>query len=52
MVLALIFQNIKLKFNKKISDKYVFVGRLIADKGIRELVEAFKIFNKNNKNQD
>ena len=38
----------KLKFNKKISDKYVFVGRLIADKGIRELVEAFKIFNKNN----
>lgn len=38
----------KLKFNKEISDKYVFVGRLIADKGIRELVEAFKIFNKNN----
>lgn len=37
----------KLKFKKDISNKYLFVGRLIADKGIKELVEAFKIFNKN-----
>ncbi len=41
----------KLKFTKKISDRYVFVGRLIADKGIHELVKAFKVFNQTkNKN--
>ena len=29
-------------FNSNISNKYLFVGRLIADKGINELVVAFK----------
>lgn len=33
-------------FNSNISNKYLFVGRLIADKGINELVVAFKKFNK------
>ncbi len=36
----------KLKIIKKNHDKYLFVGRLIADKGIYELIEAFKHFNK------
>ena len=33
-------------FISNISNKYLFVGRLIADKGINELVVAFKKFNK------
>lgn len=36
-----------LKYTEKISNKYLFVGRLIADKGIYELVNAFRILNKN-----
>ena len=34
------------KYSKNISDKYLYLGRLIADKGINELISAFKIFNK------
>ena len=35
----------KNQFKKNICNNYIFVGRLIADKGINELVKAFKVFN-------
>ncbi len=35
-----------IKYSKNISDNYLFVGRLISDKGIYELISAFRIFNK------
>jgi galacturonosyltransferase len=39
-----------LNFSKKITNNYLFIGRLIADKGIYELISAFKIFNDYKKN--
>ena len=35
-----------LKYRKNICDNYLFVGRLISDKGIYELISAFKTFSK------
>ena len=35
-----------IKYTKNICDNYLFVGRLISDKGIYELINAFIIFNK------
>ncbi len=39
-----------LNYSKNISNNYLYVGRLIADKGIWELIDAFKIFNNFKKN--
>ena len=38
-----------IKYNKNICNNYLFVGRLISDKGIYELINAFKIFNHKSK---
>ena len=35
-----------IKYTRNICDNYLFVGRLISDKGIYELINAFEFFNK------
>ena len=40
-----------IKLTRNICDNYLFVGRLISDKGIYELINAFEFFNKNSKKQ-
>ena len=38
-----------INYTRNICDNYLFVGRLISDKGIYELISAFENFNKKNK---
>lgn len=35
----------KVEINLKTSEKFLFLGRLIKDKGVYELIEAFKLYN-------
>ena len=43
--------NYKYNSNKFYSNKFLYVGRLLKDKGIIELMEAIKIVSLNNKNK-
>lgn len=44
-------QSLRKKLNIKIQNfVFIFVGRLVSDKGINELIEAFKVISKESKN--
>ena len=42
--------KLKERYNPAVNKVFLYVGRLIEVKGVRELIDAFNIYNKNNKN--